>query len=106
MIDETSPEYRRMLAPYEEASARFDVRMEQITADFERDLAEADRVSAEREAELEEQRRQNREREALAAQDQPGWVPPRELPDRTMKFGDFDTEERVPASTWSAPTPP
>lgn len=48
MIDETSPEMRRLLVPYEESMARFDTRMAAIGEEFGQRLAAYDTQAAER----------------------------------------------------------
>jgi hypothetical protein len=107
MFDENSPEMRLALAPYEESIARLDARMEEIGADFEKAMAEADTHAAQRDREQAEQLEAAMEKyqQAKDYQPQEDWTAPREQKEKTISFGEFDDESR-PASTWSAPTPP
>jgi hypothetical protein len=102
MFDENSLERRLALAPYEELTARLDARREQIRSDFERDLAEADRLAAEREQAAAAEWDRMRE-EAAAFQSKEDWTAPRQQRDTMMSFGEFEDEDRA---MWSTPTPP
>jgi hypothetical protein len=108
MLDENSPEVRLALAPYEDLTAQHNARMAEIGEEFAREMreyekeaAERDRLAAEELAAKGDQIKADRE-----AGPPEGWVPPREIKDRTMRFGEFEDEEQVPASTWTTPTPP
>lgn len=111
MFDENSPEMRAALAPYEEAIAQFDARMAAVGEDFARELAASDKAAAERDKQQAEQLAEILEREkqqqngSAEPQPQNQWTAPREK-ETTISFGEFDDEERPPASSWSAPTPP
>jgi hypothetical protein len=107
MFDENSPEMRLALAPYEESIARFDARVAEIGEEFAADLSAYDKSAAERDKAQAEQLAAMTEQIKADKDAGPpdGWTAPREVPDKTMSFGEFDDEERT-ASTWSAPTPP
>ncbi|TCO65390.1 hypothetical protein [Actinocrispum wychmicini] len=107
MFDENSPEMRMALAPYEDALATFDAQMAQIGDEFaaewsayQKTADERDKAQAEAVAAMADQLKADRE-----AGPPEGWIPPREVKDLTMSFGEFD-DEAASASTWTAPTPP
>lgn len=101
-FDYSDPEVRRILAMYEDGTARFESAATEITIEYQE---QNEKIEDEHKKLVE----QNREfYEQLAATEKPKqdeqspWTAPQR--ETVMSFGDFDEEQKNQA--WSTPTPP
>jgi hypothetical protein len=105
---ENSPEVRLALSQYEDLTAQHTARTAEIGEELAQELRAYEKAAAERDRQAAEElaAKGDQIKADRAAGPPDGWIAPREIKDRTMRFGDFEDEDQVPASTWTAPTPP